>query len=406
MSAASTVSAGSPTASGATPGPSAPGPPHPLRWIAVALAVVSWIVGWTLVETAAMVWSLLPTAALILFRILLERAAGRIEPGSPAVLIGFAVHTAVVVVALWLNPFACIYAFAGYLDVERFFRGRQMVVVVVVTGLLCASGQTGGFERVISIPLLFAGLVAVNALLASATLHLTRQREREVAAREHATEELAQAYRDNAALQDRLVDQARAAGVAQERSRLSREIHDTVAQGLVAVIRQLEALPAELGGEVGDRVARAEESARECLMEARRAVDALGPHQLHDGGLVEALGDLVRTWARTNRIVTEFDADSAPAEIVHDHVLLRVAQEGLANVARHARAQTVRLRLTGSDREETLELTDDGAGFDPDLVSRGRGLDGMAERLSHVGGSLDIRSCPGGGTTITATVPR
>ncbi|PSK82112.1 hypothetical protein CLV63_1446 [Murinocardiopsis flavida] len=138
-------------------------------------------------------------------------------------------------------------------------------------------------------------------------------------------------------------------------------------------------------------------------MEARRAVVALGPHQLHAGGLVEALGDLVRTWARTNRIVTEFDADSAPVEIVHDHVLLRVAQ---ANVARHACAQTVRLRLTGSGNEEVLELVDDGAGFAPDRVVRGRGLDGMAERLSHVGGRLDIHSGPGGGTAVTATVPR
>lgn len=380
------------------------------RWFPLALAAGSWGVGWALadvlVERAPILWSLVPTGLLILFRIGIEQVSGRIRPGSPATMIGFAVHTALVVVAIWLNPFVCIYAFVGYFDAERFFRGRQLWVVVGLTALLCAFGQTGGAVGVTRAPVLFACLVLVNVLVAMLMMYLSLERERQVVARERATAELSDALERNASLQQELVDKARTAGVVEERARLSREIHDTVAQGLVGVIRQLEALPDELDGPTKHHVEQAESAARDCLVEARRAVSALAPQQLRDTDLVEAVGSLAADWARTNRVVIQFDADEVGAPLNHGPVLLRVVQEGLSNVARHAAATTVQVTLRGTAEEESVRIGDDGIGFDPARSSLGHGLRGMAERLAEVGGSFQVDTRPGHGCVLTAMVPR
>jgi signal transduction histidine kinase len=237
-------------------------------------------------------------------------------------------------------------------------------------------------------------------------LHFSLEQERQIEARERALEELDRATRENLALHSQLVEQARAAGIAEERARLSREIHDTVAQGLVGVIRQLEAVPEDLPKPASERVARAERAARECLVEARRAVQALAPHQLRNGDLVEAVGNLSAEWARAHRVVIEFDADEAPPQLDHGPVLLRVIQESLANVARHAQASNVKVVLRGSETEEEVVVVDDGVGFDPDNTSSGHGLPGMVARVAAFGGRVAIKSREGHGCMITATVPR
>ena len=108
-------------------------------------------------------------------------------------------------------------------------------------------------------------------------LTLSRVRERQVRIREETAERLAKANAANLVLHEELMAQARQMGIDQERARLSREIHDTVAQGLIGVIRQLEALPSSLDDLTRERVRRAEQVARDCLTEARRAVQALAP---------------------------------------------------------------------------------------------------------------------------------
>lgn len=380
------------------------------RWLPVTLAVVSWVVGWVLVDVltqrAAMLWAIIPTALLVVFRVVVESYADGVEVGSRTVLFAAVLHTAITVVAVLINPFACIYAFVGYLDAGRFFRGRQIGVVVVITALVCALGQAGSFPGLRNAPLLFVALCVINLVVAGTMMHFSLEQERQIEARERALEELDRATQENLALQSQLVEQARTAGIAEERARLSREIHDTVAQGLVGVIRQLEAVPDGLPHPARDRVARAEHAARECLVEARRAVQALAPHQLSNGDLVEAVGNLSAEWARTHRVVIEFDADEAPAQLDHGPVLLRVLQESLANVARHAQASNVKVVLRGSDTEEEVVVADDGVGFDPDRTASGHGLPGMVARVSAVGGRLAIASREGQGCMITATVPR
>src|SRR5690625_3696155 len=355
-------------------------------------------------------------------RLLLERALPRFGAGSRPMLGIYAVHVVLVAASVVLNPLACIYAFVGYLDSYRFFSDQQLYVLVITTAMLCAVGQTGGIGVILEEPLLFAGIAAVNLFLATLMLYMSMVREKEVAERERTLSALQQATQENDALQEELLRRAREAGVDEERARLSREIHDTVAQGLVGVIRQRETVGGELeadagaqetggadggadGGDVRRRIALAEEAARDCLVEARRAVEALAPYQLTEAGTAHGLGELVARWARAHRIVATFDADDAPSHGPHAAVLVRIAQEALANVARHSGAQTVTVTLSGSEEEQSLQVTDDGRGFDVETITRGHGLANMAQRVEEVGGRLHLSSHERRGASVIATVP-
>ncbi|MGO2773621.1 MAG: sensor histidine kinase [Brachybacterium tyrofermentans] len=390
----------------------APGPLGAVieRWIPPALLIVSWIVGWIAAHTwmvgEPVTWALVPTAALLALRVVLERTLRRTGPDSPQLIAAYGLHLVLVLVALVLNPLTCIYAFCGYLDSGRFLGGARERAVVVATALLCAVGQVGGFRVVHEETWFFAGLAAVNLLIALGMMHLAREREGLLVQRERSLAEISRVNEENSRLHEQLMAGARRAGAGEERTRLSREIHDTVAQGLVGVIRQLEAVGPGIDEAARHRVTVAEEAARDCLLEARRAVEALGPHQLHDGDVVEALSTLVARWARTHRVVAGFDGDDAPRDGRHAEVLVRIAQEALANIARHAEAGAVSVTLTGDDRDQILRIVDDGIGFDPETVPRGHGLENMRTRALEAGGDLGVDARTGRGCTVTARVPR
>ncbi len=350
--------------------------------------------------------SLLPSAALLVLRIASEAASGRVRVGGAVSLVGWGAHALVLLAGTLANPFLCIYAFFGYVDAERFLGRRLVVPAIVVVGVTCGLGQSGGVHGITSLPVLFVALAMINIVLALLMSRLTESHEREVAAREEAVEALAEAHRENLALHDQLLQQAREAGIVDERARLSRELHDTVAQGLVGVIRQLENLPAGLDPPVKARIDRAEEAARDCLTEARRAVRALTPYQLQDADLIDAVRSVVRNWSRIHDIPAQVRVDGTPAPGPGDDVVLRVVQESLANVARHARARSVTVTLSWLGEELIVDVRDDGAGFDPASAVRGRGLDSMTERLEAAGGRLVIESAPEEGTTVAAVVPR
>ncbi|GGM41597.1 sensor histidine kinase [Promicromonospora citrea] len=218
----------------------------------------------------------------------------------------------------------------------------------------------------------------------------------------------------------RLLDELRAAqaelarsnhesGVLAERARLAREIHDTLAQGFTSVVMQAQAASAAL--EVGDEAAARdrlhvmEDTARANLAEARALVAAFTPVALQDAPLPQALGRLADLFAHEAELVVDYRADGvgplpAPIEVV----LLRAAQEALANVRRHARARTVTVRLSRDGDEVVLVVTDDGQGIAPG-VPDGFGLSGMRDRVRSVGGRLAVGPGPGGGTTLCARVP-
>jgi signal transduction histidine kinase len=226
--------------------------------------------------------------------------------------------------------------------------------------------------------------------------------------------------RENAGLQAQLLAQAREAGVADERQRMAREIHDTITQGLAGIITQLQAADqAELAGPDSERrrhLAAAAELARESLTEARRAVRELRPGPLQPGRLADALRDVAARWSRLHQVEASVtvDGETVPLTAATEVVLLRVAQEALANVAKHARAGRVGLTLSYFGDEVTLDVRDNGVGFEDGPVSRasespalhgGFGLTGMRERLAAVSGRLTIETEPGGGTAVSATVP-
>jgi signal transduction histidine kinase len=221
----------------------------------------------------------------------------------------------------------------------------------------------------------------------------------------------------------RLVEEARKAGrqagVLRERQRMAHEIHDTLAQGFTSIVMNLEAaegvIPSNLD-RAQHHLDQARLTARESLTEARRLVWALRPEALESASLPEALGRLTERWAAESGISARFTATGTPCPLPSEveAMLFRVAQEALNNARKHARGAS-RLALTLSYMGETvtLDVRDDGAGFDParefgktrDRESGGFGLKGMRERVEGVGGVLSVESAPGEGSTLTVELP-
>ncbi|MFC7647048.1 sensor histidine kinase [Streptosporangium lutulentum] len=161
-----------------------------------------------------------------------------------------------------------------------------------------------------------------------------------------------------------------------------------------------------------NHVERAAALARHGLGEARRSVQDLGPGALEHDTLPDALKNLVETWSVSTGVRAEFTV-TGTVEPLHNEIeatVLRIAQETLANADRHARATRVGVTLSYMDDELSLDVRDDGRGFDPHApgergISRGFGLGGMRARAERVAGTLDIESGPGRGTAVSARVP-
>lgn len=276
------------------------------------------------------------TAVLVAFRVWWQRATA---PDAVRLAL-YAVNLLVLLIAVALSPFYAIAAFIGYLDAAEMHSTRRVVPILVATGLITALGQSGGFAALAGWPLLYVVMVLVNVGIGGTMLGFERRRQatmRELAA---TVAELRASEARNAQLREQVIEQARVAGVLDERQRLSREIHDTVAQGLVAVITQLEGAEAAARHERGDdarvRIARAQASARDSLGEVRRSVDALASPRLDNVDLSAALERLTTGWAEQHGIDATVTGDGDVVRGPHDADLLRVAQESLANIARHS----------------------------------------------------------------------
>lgn len=208
------------------------------------------------------------------------------------------------------------------------------------------------------------------------------------------------------AAQEKLSTLDREAGVASERERLAREIHDTIAQDLTGLVMLAQRAQREHSGGTSpsDTLGLLEESARTALAETRALVASGAPVAL-SGGISDALTRLGVRFARETGLAVTVDAAGLPAlDRATEVVLLRCAQEGLANVRKHSAGRTASVRAWADHGCVAIRVTDDGTGFDPDTASDGFGLDGMRGRLALVGGGLDISSSPAG-TAITATLP-
>jgi signal transduction histidine kinase len=200
------------------------------------------------------------------------------------------------------------------------------------------------------------------------------------------------------------------AGVLAERHRLAGEIHDTLAQGFASIVTLLQA-SLRAGGPRTEDVRRHLEmalaTARENLAVARTLVTALSPAELESSTLAEALRRVADATAAAADIEVAAEATGTARRLPMgtEVVLLRVCQEALANVRKHAAARQVSVRLCYADGVVRLTVADDGGGFDIDLVNGGYGLHGMRERVRQVGGTIQVRSAVGAGTEISVEVP-
>jgi signal transduction histidine kinase len=205
----------------------------------------------------------------------------------------------------------------------------------------------------------------------------------------------------------------RQAGTLAERQRLARDLHDTLTQGFASVVLLLEAAEESLalGRPVERHIEQALRSARDNLAESRRVVWALRPRPLAEQPLPQALQELTgrlaeETGLRAETVVTG-TTRPLPAEV--EEALLRIGQEALANVRKHAAASRVTVTLSYLDDAVTVDVHDDGVGFDHAATAAsaagGLGLHAMAERVAALGGSLAVESAPGEGATIAVEVP-
>jgi signal transduction histidine kinase len=278
---------------------------------------------------------------------------------------------------------------------------RRAIIANIAIGLTVMVGFIVrlGLPEGLLIGAIGAGLSVVFAialgLWITSIARLSEERKALLTELQDAQAELAAAHRD--------------AGVVSERERLAREIHDTIAQDLTGLVLLTQRARRELAaGDVvtaDGQLALIEENARATLAETRSLVSASAPVGLEAGGLGDALERLGARFSRETSVEVTVDAAASPAlDRDSQVVLLRIAQEGLANVRKHAGAGSASIRIESGVDDVSLVVADDGAGFDVDAPSTGFGLPGMRERLALVGGTLNVSSSPGG-TVLTARLP-
>ncbi|HXO25284.1 MAG TPA: sensor histidine kinase [Streptosporangiaceae bacterium] len=357
------------------------------------------------------------------------------------------------------NTLFGVYTFTIYFFVIRYLVWPWRLLGAAAVGLLAATSQAYGVNKdTLTGVLIYLVIVAVNVAVGLAyawsrwTAEVLDERRRQ------ALEELSTANHrlettlaENAGLQQQLLTQAREAGVQDERQRMAREIHDTLAQGLTGIITQLQAAEQAADEPAGwrrhfDAAARL---ARDSLSEARRSVEALRPESLETARLSEALGEVAGRWSSLHAIPVQVTTTGTarPMSPEAEFALLRTAQEALANVARHARATRVGVTLSYMEHQVALDVRDDGQGFDLEKLcaqaagaqkaknanghanknrglvglsvgdglrpataskadgSGGFGLVAMRQRIEQLAGTLQVESEPGFGTGISACLP-
>ncbi|MBN1122420.1 MAG: sensor histidine kinase [Anaerolineae bacterium] len=228
------------------------------------------------------------------------------------------------------------------------------------------------------------------------------------------TNTLAGRIREVTALRENLLHQTRESAAQQERNRLARDLHDSIKQQIFSVSMSAAAVQARWDDDPdGAREALADvrSSTQEAMVEMNALLQQLSPAPLEKVGLVQALRDQCE--ALDHRVEAEVSTEFGP---LPDDALLppgaqesvfRIAQEALSNIARHARASSVRLYLgqRHSNGPLMLEIADDGQGFDSAEAKEGMGLSNIRQRVMALGGELSIDSLPGEGTTLRVSVP-
>ncbi len=372
--------------------------------LATALALPSWHM-----TVAAMAASMaLAGLLLALYVVMFLRRSGEWGWWFPYAM-PYAIAVAVCFgVLLQLNPYFAYLEFSLYPQIFFLLYARRPAVLVGASGLAIALVLSElslyGWRFDAAAPHVFSDLAQI-AFGFAISLWIGAM-ARQSAERRQLIDELERTRRQLAAAE-------RQEGVLEERGRLAREIHDTLAQGFASVVAHLEAADVSLDSDpprTRIHLREAEGVARASLTEARGLAWALRPDALAGGGLPSAI-ERVAAAAAQGGPATDVTV-TGTVRALHPDVevtLLRAAQEALANVRRHASARHVTVTLSYFPDQVTLDVADDGRGFDPATATPGPagglGLPGMRERAEVLGGSVVVESAPGEGTTVAVSLP-
>ncbi len=354
---------------------------------------------------------LIPFVALMLVHITLYWLSPAFMKSTRQIVIYLSVQAALIfVITLFPRDFSVILSLypallgiaVGMLHEKR----RVILTVVIWLGLV-----TGNLLLIQGSDMLWAWLLYAPPLTLFVVIYVALYM-RQVEARDRARTLLRELEIAHAELAEH-AERIEALTLAAERQRMARELHDTLAQGLAGLLLQLEAADSHLDAGRGERaqgiVQQAMARARATLAEARRAIDDLRATQLSAPDLAAAIRDEAAHFSGATGIPCNLDLalpDALPPALC-EHALRAVA-EGLTNVARHAQAQQVGVRAAEDGAWLTIEVRDDGTGFDPEaaLTRAGHyGLLGLRERARLAGGALEIDSAPGEGARLTLRLP-
>lgn len=224
---------------------------------------------------------------------------------------------------------------------------------------------------------------------------------------------LAMAFANQAAVaitNARLYDQTRQLAALEERQRLARDLHDSVSQALYGIVLGARTARAHLDGNPAEAIGPMDyilSLAKAGLAEMRALIFELRPESLRTEGLVATLGKLVNALGARHQLAVTLDAVDEPDVAVEvKESLYRIAQEAMNNIAKHARAAHIEVKLSNKEGNLLLRISDDGTGFDTSQHFPGHlGLHTMRERAEKAGGTITLDSAPNAGTTIEVKIP-
>jgi len=324
-------------------------------------------------------------------RALMARKASGLTRWASAMLI------VAVVLAAWFNPIAQIVQAVLYPLLWRLSSNTRTAIgrsaaLAVGIGLTVGLGRGDWVTAALNTALVLIFTIAIG-------LWITRI-QKYAMERDQLLTELRVAQAEVASLE-------RQAGITEERARVAREIHDTIAQtltGLVMTAQRANSIAARAPESLGPTLALMENLATEALAEARTLVASYTPVSV-SGGLPATLAVLADRFSAETGVTVIVSGEAPDVDREAEVVLLRCAQEALANVRKHAHARQVRVSIDATDDGAGLTVTDDGVGVGTQ-AGNGYGLAGMAERVRLVGGTVEVGPDVSGGTTVRVALPR
>lgn len=325
-------------------------------------------------------------------------------PRRPIALAWLALLTLEWAALLWLSSEAAYLAFPLFFLYVHLLGPRwgSLAISVAAIAVIVALGVHSGWSvgGVIG-PLVGAAVALLISLGYRALAHEAAEREALV--------------RELLDTRDQLAASEHESGILAERSRLAREIHDTVAQGLSSIQMLLHAAEQSDPDRPGvEHLRLARQTAASNLADTRRFIRELTPPDLDEHGLGSALRRLAESQWSTHGVVVSVDvSDDAEIPMHVQSALLRIAQGAIANVIQHARARTATITLARESGALRFTITDDGDGFDPDRSpgesppgSGSFGIIASRERVEQLGGTLSVTSAPGAGTVVDVVLPQ